>query len=90
MTFWLQIAAVGGNQRGRTFFKQHGWTELGSDKIEQKVIAHNGSARAASAGSYVQHHHCSKHTTPENSKCVLAINSEIHISLHMFYVTYVT
>lgn len=34
-----QIAAVGGNQRGRTFFKQHGWTELGSDKIEQKVIA---------------------------------------------------
>ena len=33
----LQIAAVGGNQRGRTFFKQHGWTELGSDKIEQKV-----------------------------------------------------
>ena len=33
-----QIAAVGGNQRGRTFFKQHGWTELGSDKIEQKVI----------------------------------------------------
>ena len=36
----VQIAAVGGNQRGRTFFKQHGWTELGSDKIEQKVIAH--------------------------------------------------
>lgn len=34
-----QIAAVGGNQRGRTFFKQHGWTELGSDKIEQKVSA---------------------------------------------------
>lgn len=33
-----QIAAVGGNQRGRTFFKQHGWTELGSDKIEQKVV----------------------------------------------------
>lgn len=33
----LQICAVGGNQRGRTFFKQHGWTELGSDKIEQKV-----------------------------------------------------
>ena len=33
----LQISAVGGNQRARTFFKQHGWSELGSDKIEQKV-----------------------------------------------------
>lgn len=38
--FAVQIAAVGGNQRGRTFFKQHGWTELGSDKIEQKVELH--------------------------------------------------
>ena len=35
----LQIYAVGGNQRARTFFKQHGWSELGSDKIEQKVCA---------------------------------------------------
>lgn len=35
----LKIAAVGGNQRGRTFFKQHGWTELGSDKIEQKYTS---------------------------------------------------
>jgi len=28
---------VGGNQRGRQFFKQHGWYELGADKIEAKV-----------------------------------------------------
>ncbi len=33
-----QIMSVGGNQRGRTFFKQHGWFELGADKIEQKVF----------------------------------------------------
>ena len=29
--------AVGGNGRARQFFKEHGWYELGSDKIEQKV-----------------------------------------------------
>lgn len=34
--------AVGGNLRARTFFKQHGWDELGSDKIEAKY-----SSRAA-------------------------------------------
>mmetsp|Transcript_618 Transcript_618/g.1440 ORF Transcript_618/g.1440 Transcript_618/m.1440 type:complete len:404 (+) Transcript_618:168-1379(+) len=38
----LQIMAVGGNQRARTFFKQHGWDEVGSDKIEAKY-----SSRAA-------------------------------------------
>lgn len=38
----LQIMAVGGNQRARTFFKQHGWDEIGSDKIEAKY-----SSRAA-------------------------------------------
>jgi len=37
MTSWLQIMSVGGNGRARQFFKQHGWTELGADKIEQKV-----------------------------------------------------
>ena len=32
-----QTMMVGGNQRGRQFFKQHGWYELGADKIEAKV-----------------------------------------------------
>ncbi|KAK9831820.1 hypothetical protein WJX74_010695 [Apatococcus lobatus] len=35
----LKIMSVGGNQRGRTFFKQHGWFELGADKIEQKYTS---------------------------------------------------
>ncbi|KAK9812503.1 hypothetical protein WJX73_004635 [Symbiochloris irregularis] len=35
----LQIMAVGGNQRARQFFKEHGWYELGSDKIEQKYTS---------------------------------------------------
>ncbi|KAK9866893.1 hypothetical protein WJX84_006115 [Apatococcus fuscideae] len=35
----LKIMTVGGNQRGRTFFKQHGWFELGADKIEQKYTS---------------------------------------------------
>ena len=38
-----QTMMVGGNQRGRQFFKQHGWYELGADKIEAKV-----GSRAAS------------------------------------------
>ena len=33
----VQIMSVGGNGRARQFFKQHGWSELGADKIEQKV-----------------------------------------------------
>lgn len=33
----LQTAMLGGNQRARQFFKQHGWYELGADKIEAKV-----------------------------------------------------
>ena len=31
--------SVGGNQRGRSFFKQHGWDEIGSDKIEAKYTS---------------------------------------------------
>ena len=35
----LALMAVGGNQRARTFFKQHGWDEIGSDKIEAKYTS---------------------------------------------------
>ena len=30
---------AGGNQRARAFFKQHGWDEIGSDKIESKYTS---------------------------------------------------
>lgn len=33
----LQTMMVGSNQRARQFFKQHGWSELGADKISAKV-----------------------------------------------------
>lgn len=33
----LQTMAASGNSRARQFFKQHGWMETGSDKIEAKV-----------------------------------------------------
>jgi ADP-ribosylation factor GTPase-activating protein 2/3 len=35
----LQLMSQGGNQRARTFFKQHGWDEVGSDKIEAKYTS---------------------------------------------------
>lgn len=35
----LRLMAVGGNLRARTFFKQHGWDEVGSDKIEAKYTS---------------------------------------------------
>lgn len=33
--------ACGGNHKARQFFAQHGWDELGSDKIEGKVCIAN-------------------------------------------------
>ena len=33
----VQGMQLGGNQRARKYFKQHGWDGLGADKIEQKV-----------------------------------------------------
>lgn len=38
----LKLMATGGNARARKFFKDHGWAELGSDKIDAKY-----SSRAA-------------------------------------------
>lgn len=35
----LRIMAVGGNGRARQFFRQHGWTETGSDKISGKYTS---------------------------------------------------
>ncbi len=38
-----QLMAAGGNLRGRQFFKQHGWDDVGSDKIEAKVWLNRSS-----------------------------------------------
>ncbi|KAG1671484.1 hypothetical protein FOA52_003142 [Chlamydomonas sp. UWO 241] len=35
----LKLFAIGGNGRARLFFKQHGWDELGADKIEAKYTS---------------------------------------------------
>ncbi|GFR50517.1 hypothetical protein Agub_g12785 [Astrephomene gubernaculifera] len=35
----LKLMAAGGNLRGRQFFKQHGWDDIGSDKIEAKYTS---------------------------------------------------
>jgi ADP-ribosylation factor GTPase-activating protein 2/3 len=35
----LKLMAIGGNGRARQFFKQHGWDELGADKIEAKYTS---------------------------------------------------
>eukprot|EP00775_Hariotina_reticulata_P003211 gene3211-3488_t len=35
----LRLMAVGGNHKARQFFKQHGWDEVGSDKIEGKYTS---------------------------------------------------
>eukprot|EP00878_Enallax_costatus_P024563 GHUV01026218.1.p1 GENE.GHUV01026218.1~~GHUV01026218.1.p1 ORF type:complete len:178 (+),score=56.98 GHUV01026218.1:84-617(+) len=35
----LRLMSVGGNHKARQFFKQHGWDEVGSDKIEGKYTS---------------------------------------------------
>ncbi|GIL76346.1 hypothetical protein Vretimale_5912 [Volvox reticuliferus] len=35
----LKMMAAGGNLRGRQYFKQHGWDDVGSDKIEAKYTS---------------------------------------------------
>ncbi|GLI64857.1 hypothetical protein VaNZ11_008242 [Volvox africanus] len=35
----LKLMAAGGNLRGRQYFKQHGWDDVGSDKIEAKYTS---------------------------------------------------
>ncbi|KAF5832669.1 hypothetical protein DUNSADRAFT_11377 [Dunaliella salina] len=35
----LKLMAIGGNQKARHFFKQHGWDEIGSDKIQAKYTS---------------------------------------------------
>lgn len=35
----LKLMAIGGNQRARQFFKQHGWEDIGADKIEAKYTS---------------------------------------------------
>ena len=64
---------VGSNQRARQFFKQHGWYELGADKIEAKVRPALHRTENSSAGSArcseVTVHRCSlfqgQRTQPE-------------------------
>ena len=40
----LKLMSVGGNARARTFFKEHGWDELGADKIPHKARAPGSAA----------------------------------------------
>jgi len=35
----LSVMSVGGNKRGREFFKEHGWDQMGADKIEAKYTS---------------------------------------------------
>jgi ADP-ribosylation factor GTPase-activating protein 2/3 len=39
----LKIMAVGGNGRARAFFRQHGWTDSGSDKIADKYTSRSAA-----------------------------------------------
>lgn len=58
----LKLMEVGGNARARKFFKDHGWAELGSDKIDAKY-----SSRAAQLYKNLLDKEVSKQGTEVNS-----------------------
>ena len=50
----LKTMTVGGNARGRAFFKDHGWEELGADKpyhtLSVKLVSYVGLLQIPAAG----------------------------------------
>ena len=49
------MMSTGGNARGRAFFKDHGWDELGTDKITTKVLLCCMADRATAVGAALLH-----------------------------------